>query len=92
MTSAFSSEQASITATRAVLIFVASSGIGSDQSASGPRDGVGRWLDVRKESINAVFVAMRDESSVILCVGILGTMLKGCSWDRMVVTNTKNLG
>jgi hypothetical protein len=47
VTSALSSEQASITANRAALMSTAFSGIGRAQRASGPRDGVGWQINVR---------------------------------------------
>jgi hypothetical protein len=47
VTNALSSEQASITASRAALMSTASSGIGRDHRASGSRDGVGWQIDVR---------------------------------------------
>ena len=47
VTSALSSEQASITCNLAALMSTASSGIGMVQRASGPRDGVGWQVDVR---------------------------------------------
>lgn len=53
---------------------VASSGIGMDQSASASNEGVGKLLLTRKPLTIAVFLAISEDSSIILFVEVMSAV------------------